>query len=365
MADELKMLNISKIEPNPFQPRETFKHEPLRELADSIDEIGVLQPVLVRPHGNKYQIIAGERRWRACLDAGKKEIPALIRDMNDGELQVASLIENIHREDLEPMEKAKALMELGKTLNLFDRVGAYAKPEKEVIEVLHRKTKIGGRTIESLLDLLDLPKSIQKEVRSPGAGTKESVITIDKALRIGRMTDKEDQKKVLEKVKEEEISDKEVRKLVKVVEEAPEVLKRELFKKKPEITIDQAERILEKVEIAKEHKKVEPEKFAKATIEEYKEINKESKKEEARMLKVGDKIAKGEMEARGFLKESTPVQKKALAKMVSMVDDAWWAFDVTVIESMDARMKNEAITLIKKLEKTCHERLVRLGVYDK
>ncbi len=365
MVEELMMLNIDKIEPNPFQPRETFEHGPLRELADSIEESGVLQPILVRPHNKRYQIIAGERRWRACLEAGKKKIPALVRDMDDSELQIASLIENVHRKDLQPIEKAKALLELGKALDLFDKTGAYLMEKKEVYEQLYVKTKIGITSVKLNLALLNLPDFIQEEVKSPGAGTTESVITVDKALSIGRIKDKKIQKKVLEKVKKEEMPDKEVRKLVKVVEKAPEPLVEEVLKDEDdtEITIDDAEKIMEKVEVAIEHKKVEPKKFTKDTIEELKEVKKESRDEEKRMYRTSDKIAKGKKKARGFPKEPTPVQKKALAQMATMVEDAWWAFDVTVIDSMDEDMRSEAIRLIQKMENVCHERLVALAVY--
>lgn len=108
-------LNINEIEPNRAQPRKSFNDEALRELADSISQHGVLQPLLVRPQlSGGYQIVAGERRWRAARMAGLTAVPALIRELTDGEVMQLALIENLQREDLKPLEEAQgyqALME--------------------------------------------------------------------------------------------------------------------------------------------------------------------------------------------------------------------------------------------------------------
>lgn len=100
-------LKISEIEPNRNQPRRDFKDESLTELADSIAQHGVLQPLLVRPLTNGgYQIVAGERRWRACRMAGVSEVPVIIRELSDSEMTELALIENLQREDLSPVEEA-------------------------------------------------------------------------------------------------------------------------------------------------------------------------------------------------------------------------------------------------------------------
>ena len=108
-------LNINEIEPNRNQPRSSFDDEAMRELADSIAQHGVLQPLLVRPQlSGGYQIVAGERRWRASRMAGLTTVPALIRELTDGEVMQLALIENLQREDLKPLEEAQgyyALME--------------------------------------------------------------------------------------------------------------------------------------------------------------------------------------------------------------------------------------------------------------
>ena len=109
-ANATVTLKISEIEPNRSQPRKEFKDEALAELADSIVQHGVLQPLLVRPLlGGGYQIVAGERRWRAARMAGVSEVPVVIRDMSDHEVMELALIENLQREDLTPLEEAQGL----------------------------------------------------------------------------------------------------------------------------------------------------------------------------------------------------------------------------------------------------------------
>lgn len=109
---------IDQIEANPFQPRSEFDEEALNELANSIQEKGLIQPITVRKvKAEKYQIVAGERRWRASKLIGLKKIPAVIRKFNDQEMLEIALIENIQREDLNPIEEAKAYKEM---LNNFD-----------------------------------------------------------------------------------------------------------------------------------------------------------------------------------------------------------------------------------------------------
>ncbi|MFW5730930.1 MAG: ParB/RepB/Spo0J family partition protein [Desulfonatronovibrionaceae bacterium] len=128
-SQDITSININKISPNPDQPRKNFSQEGLNELTESIKNQGVLQPILVRKtdEGN-YQIIAGERRWRASQTAGLSTIPALVREYSDQEVLAIALIENLQREDLNPMEQARALYRLKNELNinqdqLAERIG--------------------------------------------------------------------------------------------------------------------------------------------------------------------------------------------------------------------------------------------------
>lgn len=106
------MMRISSIEPNRDQPRKDFDEEALQELASSIKKYGILQPLLVRKVGKRYEIIAGERRWRAAKLARLKEVPVIIKEFTDGEATEIALIENIQREDLNPVEEAEAYQRL-------------------------------------------------------------------------------------------------------------------------------------------------------------------------------------------------------------------------------------------------------------
>ena len=111
-AGSIRMLRLAQVDPNRSQPRQIFEDEALEELAESIRQFGVLQPILVQKKGSRYEIIAGERRWRASRKAGLKEIPAIVKEYSDQETLELSLIENIQRQDLNPIEEAKAFRRL-------------------------------------------------------------------------------------------------------------------------------------------------------------------------------------------------------------------------------------------------------------
>jgi ParB family chromosome partitioning protein len=115
---ELRLLNLSEIRKNPLQPRRNFDPDKLGRLADSIARRGTLQPVVVRKVADGYELVAGERRWRAAEIAGLKSIPAVVRQAADGELLELALIENLQREDLNALERARAYLELKTRLNI-------------------------------------------------------------------------------------------------------------------------------------------------------------------------------------------------------------------------------------------------------
>ena len=146
-------MKISEIEPNRNQPRRHFDNEKLSSLADSIAIHGVLQPIIVRPFENSYQIIAGERRWRAARMAGLTEVPVIIMELTDSETMQVALIENLQREDLNPLEEANGYQEL------IDKFGM--KQE----EVAKRVGKARS-SVANALRLLSLPESIKEMVKS-------------------------------------------------------------------------------------------------------------------------------------------------------------------------------------------------------
>lgn len=144
-------LPVDAIRPNPRQPRSVFDEEALAELASSIREIGVLQPVVVRPVGDGYELIMGERRWRATQEAGLDTIPAIIRETDDADLLRDALLENLHRSQLNPLEEAAAYQQL------LDDFGC---THEELATRIHRSRP----QISNTLRLLKLPPLVQRRV---------------------------------------------------------------------------------------------------------------------------------------------------------------------------------------------------------
>ena len=146
------MLRVSEIEPRPGQPRKTFDQEALNQLADSISANGLIQPIVVRPTaGGTYQIIAGERRWRAAKMAALTEVPVVIMDVEDAQVAALALIENIQREDLNPVEEAGAFRSL---------IEEYGLTQEE----LARRVGRSRSAVANAMRLFDLPQQIQQMV---------------------------------------------------------------------------------------------------------------------------------------------------------------------------------------------------------
>ena len=148
----LQEIAIASIRPNPYQPRDNFDEETLGSLADSIREVGLLQPVLLRPAGDGFELIAGERRWRAARRVGLQTIPALVRETDDSTSLEEALVENLQREELNPLEEAAAYQQLIEDFSLtHDQVAARVGKSRA--------------SISNMLRLLQLPPAIQKSVR--------------------------------------------------------------------------------------------------------------------------------------------------------------------------------------------------------
>ncbi|MBU1670477.1 MAG: ParB/RepB/Spo0J family partition protein [Actinobacteria bacterium] len=150
-GSRLEEIPVAEIEPNPRQPRRTFDEGSIEQMARSIEVFGVVQPVVVRPHGTEYELIAGERRWRAAKAAGLEKIPAVIRHSTETDSLEMALIENLHRQDLNGIEEANAYQQL------LDDFGI-------THEELSRKVGRSRTAITNSLRLLGLPARIQREV---------------------------------------------------------------------------------------------------------------------------------------------------------------------------------------------------------
>lgn len=157
-SDSGQMLRVSEIEPNRGQPRKNFDDETISALADSIKEHGILQPILVRPYGNGYQIVAGERRWRAARMLGMSEVPVQIKELSDLEAMQLALIENLQRENLNPVEEAKGYSEL---------VESYGMTQEEVAKTVGRSRS----SVANAMRLLALPEEIQEMLENGDIST--------------------------------------------------------------------------------------------------------------------------------------------------------------------------------------------------
>ncbi len=200
-------VKLSLIEPNKDQPRKAFDEDALIELSESIKQYGVLQPLLVQKKDNYYEIIAGERRWRAAKLAGVKEVPVVIKDYSSQEVMEIALIENIQREDLNPIEEAKAYQRLIKD---------YRLKQDEVAE----KVSKSRAAITNSLRLLKLDERVQDMVM-------EGKISSGHARTIISIEDKDKQYMIAQKIFDEKLSVREVEKLMKTLD-APEKKEKKL-----------------------------------------------------------------------------------------------------------------------------------------
>ncbi len=197
VADKDGVVNvkISKVEPNREQPRKNFDEDALQELAESIKQFGVLQPILVQERDDYYEIIAGERRWRAANIAGLKEVPVIIRNLTEQEIVEIALIENIQREDLNPIEEAQAYKRLLTEFNLKQD------------EVAERVSK--SRTaVTNSMRLLKLSDEVQQMVI-------DEMISTGHARALLAIEDPEQQYILAQKVFDEKLSVRDIEKLVK------------------------------------------------------------------------------------------------------------------------------------------------------
>jgi AraC-like DNA-binding protein len=241
---ETRMLRIDEIRPNPFQPRETFAREDIEDLANTIRKVGLLQPISVRKQGNTYQIIAGERRWRASQFANLKEIPAIIKDASDSQMMIESLIENVNRKDLEPIEKARGLAEVYrlsgfepvKTMSALTTLDGYSR------ERLERQLTKDEETIKDVADNIGLSYDYQYRLLSQLRLTPEEQkratelkLSYGKISSISSIEDKEDRREMIEIAPDLEVG--KVEKVSKLIRKAPKSIKKALLKREiePEI----------------------------------------------------------------------------------------------------------------------------------
>jgi len=203
----MQYLDLDLIVPAENQPRKTFYLQTLEELAQSIKERGVLQPIVVRPvEGGKFQIVMGERRYRAAKLAGLKQIPAIVKDVSDEDMRADALLENFQREDLNPVERGRAIKEL---LAMFSW------------EQVSKTLGVSESTLRRYLELLELPEAVQAELISasaPGDGS----FTEGHARLLRAFSNKPDlQLRIAKKIRAERISVDDTAKLVAAIQDVP------------------------------------------------------------------------------------------------------------------------------------------------
>ncbi|TCO64202.1 ParB/RepB/Spo0J family partition protein [Caldanaerobacter subterraneus] len=220
-AQGVETVQIDKIFPNQYQPRKHFDEESLRELADSIKEHGIVQPLVVRRQGTGYQLVAGERRWRAAKIAGLKEVPVIIRDLDDLQVMEIALIENLQREDLNPIEEAKAYKTLMEQFNLT---------QEEIAKKIGKSRSVIANSIR----LLNLDDRVQEMLI-------EGKITVGHAKVILSITSKTLQYEAAKKIVEDGLNVRETEKLVKTLLSRSEKTKEKRKDKRIDVHIREIE----------------------------------------------------------------------------------------------------------------------------
>lgn len=194
MANSVIEIDIGLIEANPDQPRKVFDRAALQELADSISVHGVIMPIVVNKKGEKYMIIAGERRWRASKLAGKKSVPAIVKDYNERQVKEISLIENLQREDLNPIEAANAMKQLMDEYNitqedLAERIGKSRSAVANTLRLLTLQEEVIGLVADGSLSqgharaLITLPKADQIAIAQKAVAKRMSVREVEQAVK--------------------------------------------------------------------------------------------------------------------------------------------------------------------------------------
>ncbi|WP_395093385.1 ParB/RepB/Spo0J family partition protein [Armatimonas sp.] len=231
-------LSLDKIRPNENQPRRTFYQESLEELAASIKERGVLQPIVVRPAAGKekglFEIVMGERRYRACKMLGLDSIPAIVRDLNDEDAATDALLENYQREDMNVIEKARAIQGLLQHMSY---------------EKISKTLGVSETTVRRTLELLELPVSIQQElVQNPAKGALFQEGHARVLLSINE--DTASQLRLVEKIKAEKLNISDIEKIISAIRQFPN--KKEAFLR---VTVSVTEQMLRSLGAREERKK--------------------------------------------------------------------------------------------------------------
>ena len=236
-GESVELITLSKIDTNPFQPRKIFNDETLNELAISISEHGIIQPVVVRKKGHRYEIVVGERRFRAAKIAGLTEIPVIVKDLSEQEMMELAILENLQREDLTPIEEAEAYQSLMVHLNFTQ-------------EELAKRLGKSRPHIANLVRLLQLPEEVREQLN-------EGKLSMGQGRTLLGLKNKRRIPELAQKVIKDQIN---VRQLEALVQQYNTPVSRETNKKKKDVFVRDTETHLREffgtqVQISKTKKK--------------------------------------------------------------------------------------------------------------
>jgi len=366
MAQTVQDLDCSKIVPNPRQPRTSFNRERLEELAESIKVHGLLEPIVVRKQGLGYQIVCGERRWRAVQLVNLKTIPAIVKDTSDENILVESLIENIHREDLTSIERENAIkvlwdtgkyktqVELGKVLGyksdtrISALLGAIEFREKYLSDKNSAVEEVSTRTI---IDTSGLRDDLRADIVKGVAENKIKAEDVQKLASEIRKAPENTQKAIIEKVASEEIPLKDLSSYIEDLKKAPEPVRKAIIENK--VDYEDVKPHISTIETRPE--------VADQFVEEFVQRKEEKEAERKANIERTDAIIKQEITP-----IKTVVNKSLDEKLYKEFDEIyvkihyWQWFNVTAIGDLNLRrqtvirlqgIRDHVDALLKELEK--------------
>ncbi|MFX0142164.1 MAG: ParB/RepB/Spo0J family partition protein [Candidatus Hodarchaeota archaeon] len=329
---KLEMINADMIRPAPWQPRDTFPKEGIDELAKSIDGMGLIQPIVVRKKGKTFEITAGERRWRAFDQTGFDKIPCVVRDEDDTDAKVTSLIENWQRAAVDSPQNEKFMAELYKE--------GTQKGKWKTISDMSKKTGIPRQTLDGVIYAYDKREELS-------AGRKITYRDIEKTKPLEDTPD--DQKKLLKLREKEKIKSTELRETAIKIKDMPKPVR--------DAVLD------EEIEYKEVEKRMDvgiPEELATPLVQELKKEKKIKEDYEKGELEADKAVLKGEIEAKEW-----KIDKSADEKRFKKYEELWKQFKflspahINMIET--PRLRNQAIQYIKDIRDFCDNLLSKLG----
>ena len=323
---DIQKIPVSKIVPNPFQARETFTPEQIDELALSIEQQGLQQPIKVRPNGSKYEIVDGERRWRAIRSLKWKEINAIVEELSDKAVKETAYISNAQREDLKPFERENAVFDLWST-------GEY-----ESYSALDRKLGYKSSTVKTLLD----SREYRLKAELPDAidtFTIKSTRGLDDDIRMG----------VIDKVSAGDIPKRDTYKYAGKLKKMPKAMQSAIVSNK--IDIDDAEPL---IDAGLSEELLEP------AIEELTERKEERDLVRKFQTEADISVVKGELKAKGVQSEISSDEKR-LRKFETVRDQIRWWGTTTLMQIENEKFRSMAIDYVRDIEKFCGDILEQLA----